>query len=109
MKNEMIGSIHVILVYLNNYFVGYIKDYRIYRNKKYRFNKTKNINIASKFIFKDKCEDACNKLNNLRDVIYTKSYNFKCGVITPQEIRRSKLSVLKIVKIREGIFKNKIT
>jgi hypothetical protein len=108
MKNEMIESVHVILIYLNNDFVGYVKDYRIYRNKKYRFNKTKNINIASKFIFKDKCEDACNKLNNLRDVIYTKSYNFKCGIITNQEIRRSKLSVLKIIIIREGIFKNKI-
>ena len=104
----MIGSANVILVYLNDDFVGYVKDYRIYRNKKYRFNKTRNINKAIKFIFKDKCETACNNLNNLRDTTYTKSYSFKCGQVTNQEIRRSKLSVLKIVKIREGIFKNKI-
>ena len=71
------------------------------------FNKTRNINNAYKFNFSI-CETACNKLNNLRDDIYIKSYNFKCGEITNQEVRRSKLSVLKIVKIREGIFKNKI-
>jgi len=107
MKNEIIESAYVISVYLNEDFVGYIKDYRIHRNKKYRFNKTKNINIASKFIFKYKCENACDNLNNLRDDTY-KSYNFKCGEITNQEVRKSKLNVLKIVKIREGIFKNKI-
>lgn len=98
---------YIIRVYFNDDFVGYVKDYRIYRNKKYRFNKTKNINKAYRFNLWI-CETACDKLNNLRDDIYTKAYNFKCGEITDQELRRSKLSVLKIIKIREGIFKNKI-
>ena len=73
-------KLYIIRVYFNDDFVGYVKDYRIYRNKKYRFNKTRNINKAYKFNF-SVCENACNKLNNLRDDIYTKAYNFKCGEI----------------------------
>jgi len=102
-------DIYIICVYLNDAFVGYVKSWRFHRNKKYRFDKTKNVNNASKFGTKSGGDRAANKLNNLLDeLIYNKKFNFKCVELTNQELRRSKLSFLNIVKIREGIFKTKI-
>ena len=34
---------YVLRVYRDDEFIGYVKDHRFHRNKKYRFNKTKNI------------------------------------------------------------------
>jgi len=82
---------------------------RYHRNRRFRFDRTKNINNATKFSLKYNCESATFKLNNLRDdLIYNKKTSFRCVELTNQELRRSKLSFLNIVKIREGIFKNKI-
>lgn len=102
-------KVFIICIYLDDNFIGYIKNYRFHRNKKYRFDRTKNVIKASKFGSKSGCEGACNKLNNLKDeLIYNQKYSFKCTELTNQELRRSKLNVLNIVKIRKGIFKNKI-
>lgn len=105
-----LSTYYVIRVYLNDIFCGYVKNYRFHRSKKYRFDKTKNVNNASKFGSISGCEAACIKLNKLRDdlVYYNKKFNFKCVELTKQEVRKSKLSFLNIVKIKEGIFKNEI-
>lgn len=108
MKKRLNVGNYIVIVYLNGDFVGYVKEYRLHRNKKYRFDKTKNINKALKFVATNIAEKATDQLNNFRDDIYNNFYTFKHSEITNQELRRSKLSVLKIVKIREGIFKNKI-
>jgi len=106
--SEIINNVYIICVYIDDTFVGYVKNWRFHRNKKYRFDKTKNVNNASKFGTKGGCDGATNKLNNLRDDIYNKKFSFKCSELTNQELRRSKLNFLNIVKIREGIFKKKI-
>lgn len=97
-----------ISIYYKNKFIGYVKDYRMKRNHRYSFNKTKNINKSLKFLGKVECDSAQFKLENFKDEIYYKDYTFEVTTITKQEIRKSKLSYLKTVKPKYGLFKLKI-
>lgn len=105
MENKL-TDLFVINVYYEGEFLGYVKDYRII-NSKYRFNRTKNLNIAQKFKIKSLCNKAEEKLNNNLDIYYSKLYTFKSVQINEQEIRRSKLNTLKFSNVKIGILKNK--
>lgn len=107
MKNININKKHIIKIYRNDIFIGYLKSYRKHRNGKYRFEKTLNVNDCMRFLHISEIENVLNKLTTLLDlVLYFKDiFNFKKSELTEQEIRNSKLCVLNVIKIREGIFK----
>jgi len=97
---------YVLRVYRNDKFIGYIKTYRKFSNAKYRFEKTKNINEAIKFVAEHSCNILRIKLSEFIDkLIFDDSYTFKSHKITDKEIRKSKLYLLNTIVIREGIFK----
>jgi len=108
MKND----VYIINIYHEDKgFIGYIKSYRKHRNGKYRFTKTKNIAKALKYSHFGSAINVQIKLNQLESkdkLYYNNSYFFIDAKLTEQEIRKSKLNVLKSVKIREGLFKKKI-
>lgn len=112
LKNTILNGVYsryVLRVYRDDEFIGYVKDYRFHRNKKYRFNKTKNVINASIFLSKSSADVVKNKLDNFRDKLCQyKAFTFKVILITSKEIRLSKLNLLNKVIIREGIFKNRI-
>jgi hypothetical protein len=100
---------YVLRVYHKDEFVGYIKNYRKHRNSKYRFNKTRNINKALTLIYKYTWKEIQYKLEELGDkLIYGNNFSFLITEITDQEIRKSKLHLLSIIKNNKkvtGIFK----
>ena len=97
---------YIVKIYHNNEFIGYIKSYRKFRNSKYRFVRTIKINDAMQFPYKANTDMIVWKLSKLKDTLYYNDlYTFETGELTDQEIRKSKLEFLGIVKIREGIFK----
>lgn len=99
---------YLVKVYKDTKFVGYIKSYRTLRTGLYCFEKTKNIDLALRYLSLSESDRVKNKLTNKRDMLrYSVSYIFESVIITPQEIRFSKLSVLKTKKIKNGLFKNK--
>lgn len=102
-------SSYVIKIYANDKFLGYLKNYRLHRNAKYRFERTLNVDKAIKFSPESVCKFIIIKikysLDNLR--YCNMNYDFKCSELTNQEIRNSKLRHLNVVKIKQGIFKNK--
>lgn len=109
MKKDKVIRKNVIKIYHDDKFVGYIKSYRKHRNGKYRFEKTNNVNECLRFIYIGETTRATDKLNSLLDLIYyyKETYNFKNFELTDQEIRNSKLRILNVIKIKEGIFKNR--
>lgn len=100
---------YVIKIYKNDVFAGYVKSNRLSRNGEYRFTRTKNINecISTESYFT--ILGVFNKVSILGDKIYNRNCEFRILKITEQEMRNSKLSVLKNKVIREGIFKNRKT
>ena len=99
---------YVIKTYKENKFIGFVKSYRKHRNGKYRFERTKNTNLAIKFISNHECRRLQLKLSVLKDPLrYNNSYSFTNEKITDQDIRLSKLTTLNSKKIKSGIFKNK--
>jgi len=104
----MINSF-VIRIYNNGIFIGYIKEYRLHRNRLYRFKKTKNIDKCMKYP-KWTSEYIIEKISRQLDIChyYKSSFKFESRLITNREIRSSKLNVLDKKIIRTGIFKNKI-
>lgn len=109
MKRKNEDKKYIIKIYRNDVFIGYLKSYRKHRNNKYRFEKTLNINDCMRFFSNNETDKILNKLKNLLDlVLYFKdNFSFKTSELTEQEIRNSKLRVLNVLKIKEGIFKNK--
>ena len=100
---------YIVKIYHDNKFIGYIKSYRKCRNSKYRFVRTIKINDAMQFPYKANTDMIKWKLTNLKDPLYYNNlYTFETGELTDQEIRKSKLEFLGIVKIREGLFKKVI-
>jgi len=96
----------VIKIYHNDIFIGYLKKYRKCRNDKYRFERSVNVNDSLQFSYKGHTDLIKYKLTNLKDPIYyNDSYTFKESELTDQEMRKSKLEFLNVVKIRYGIFK----
>ena len=101
-----------IKVYNDDLFVGYIKSYRKFNNL-YRFEITKNFYKSLQYKYEsdinktiDKLTNSRDKLTNSRDkLLEIGNYTFKLSLLTDKEIRKSKLNILKIVKIRKGIFK----
>jgi len=94
-----------IKVYNNNIFSGYVKMYRYY-NGKYRFEITKNIIKSLQYKWELESKKTIDKLTNDRDrLLEIGVYTFESSEVTNQDIRRSKLDILKRVKIRKGIFK----
>lgn len=97
----------VIRIYKDDIFIGYLKDWRLHRNKKYRFNKTKNINNAIRY-----CSDIVQNSEGVMRIVkdldflhHGGSIKLKCVKVTEQELRKSKLYYLSVIKVREGIFK----
>ena len=99
---------HVIKIYKADKFIGYVKLYRILRTGLYCFEKTKNVDDAMTYLSSTQCDNLKNKLSTKRDMLrYGVSYKFENIIVTAQEIRLSKLNVLKTKKIKTGLFKNK--
>lgn len=97
---------YLIKIKYKDKFVGYIKNYRLHRNCKYRFNKTKNIK-KSMFFDMRVCSNILDKLQTKIDNLYYKNYSFEIYSISKKDIRKSKLQILKNKKIKNGILKNK--
>jgi hypothetical protein len=96
----------VVRVYINDKFSGYLKEYRLHRNKKYRFNKTKNINNAIKFLNPIHCGEVIDRIIDTIDKLHhINKVELKCIRVTEQELRKSKLYLLNTIIEREGIFK----
>lgn len=98
---------YVLRVYLEDKFVGYVKTYRLHRNYKYRFEKTKNISNAWLTNNKIVCDQAKDKLTLFGDNLYN-NFKFEITKVTEQELRKSKLYLLGVVKNykeKKGIFK----
>ena len=94
-----------IKVYNDDLFVGYIKSYRKFNNL-YRFEITKNFYKSLQYKYESDINKTIDKLTNSRDkLLEIGNYTFKLSLLTDKEIRKSKLNILKIVKIRKGIFK----
>ena len=106
-ENVIIKNHFIIKVYKNDIFVGYVISYRKGRNG-YVFRKSKYIHKAANYIQKIEIERVKFKLTKLGNVILNSDYFFEITQITDQEIRFSKLSVLKTKRIKGGLFKNKI-
>lgn len=102
---------YIIKIYLDDKFIGYLKSYRKHRNARYRFERSLNVEKAIKFSPEAVCKMTILKLVYSLDTLKycNTNYDFQCAELTNQEIRCSKLKHLNSVKIREGIFKNKIT
>lgn len=97
---------YLIKIKYKNKFVGYIKNYRLHRNYKYRFNKTKNIDKAMYFDMRV-CSNILDKLQTRIDNLYYNDYSFEIYSISKKDIRKSKLQILKNKKIKNGVLKNK--
>jgi len=103
MGNDMIS--YNIKIYNNDLFVGYVKSYRKY-DSGYRFYITKNIQKSLQYKSESLILRAIDSLTNNRDkLLEIGIYTFKSSNVTNQDIRMSKLNILKRVKIRKGIFK----
>ena len=86
-------------------FIGYVKSYRKHRNGKYHFTKTKNIAEALKYSNIELTTNIQLKLTESREKLL---YNDSLSVIlTDQEIRKSKLMILKNITPKYGLFKMK--
>lgn len=107
-KNDyiLVKNTFVIKIYKADVFVGYVLNYRKGRNG-YDFKRSKYIHKAIKYIQKIECDRVKFKLTTLGN-IFNKDYYFEVIQVTDQEIRFSKLQVLKTKKIKVGLFKNKI-
>ena len=106
MKSNKV-NMYVVKVYKNDKFVGYVKSYRKLRTDLYSFERTKNINESIKYL---SIIESCRlkiKLTNKRDKLRYVNYYFDNVIISEQEIRLSKLNILKTKKIKTGLFKNK--
>lgn len=96
-----------VKIYRDDIFIGFVRKYRKHRNGFYRFEKTNDLNKA--LIFNDNispvhCEYTLT--NNIDKFYYfNKNYYFRVEKINNQDIRFSKLSILRFSKF--GIFKNK--
>jgi hypothetical protein len=96
---------YVIRVYTNDNFSGYLKDYRLHRNRKYRFNKTKNINNVLKLPAPIFCQEVIDYIIDNIDKLHHINIRLECVKVTEQELRKSKLYLLNTIIEREGIFK----
>lgn len=105
-SENIIKNRFIIKIYKNNVFVGYVISYRKGRNG-YAFKKSKYIHKAASYIQKVDIERVKFKLTKLGTIL-NDDYFFEIIQITDQEIRFSKLSVLKTKRIKSGLFKNKI-
>lgn len=106
-ENVIIKNHFIIKVYKNDVFAGYVISYRKGRNG-YVFKKSKYIHKAASYIQKVEIERVKFKLTNLGNSILNNDYFFEIIQINDQEIRFSKLTILKTKKIKSGLFKNKI-
>ena len=103
----MITDCYILKISKNCEFLGYVSSYRKNRNGLYRFNKTKNLEKAIQFLNVNRAFITANNLNILKDKIYYSSFFFEVSKITDKEVRKSKLNVLRYIKVKEGILKNK--
>ena len=102
---QNIPVLYNIKVYIDNLFVGYVKSYRKYSSG-YRFEITKNVQKSLLYKWEVESNRTIDKLTNNIDKLFKIGiYTFDSLIVTNQVIRKSKLDILKRVKIRKGIFK----